>query len=202
MKQCIIPERTWYKVILAIGGLLWMGAPAAFSAETPAELALLNKGQVVVKDAALPGGAPAVEAKILIPKPPERVWSVVSNPEQLMSKERKVKKVKVLSRTGNKQKVEFSVLMTRLFPPFNYVLMQEMSPPNQLRFYRLSGSFKDIQGSWKLTPVDEGAQTILTYTLKLDPGPLVPKGMLLNAVKSDLPTMMRNAKSAIDKAAQ
>lgn len=162
----------------------------------------LSKGQVLVSQNLAPANAmPSVEAKILIAKPPEKVWKVVADPEKLMREENKVKKVKVLSRTANKQNVEFSVLMTRLLPPFNYVLLQELSPPNLLTFRRVSGSFKDIQGSWKLAPADNGNKTILTYTLKIDPGPFlpIPRWMLLNAVKSDLPSMMKNAKMAIDK---
>jgi ribosome-associated toxin RatA of RatAB toxin-antitoxin module len=174
---------------------------ARATTESP-EWDTLSKGQVVVKqNPAQANSVPSVEAKILISKPPEKVWQVVSDPVTLMREERKVKKVKILSRTANKQNVEFSVLMTHLLPPFNYVLLQELSPPNLLRLHRVSGSFRDIQGSWKLIPVDSGNKTILTYTLKLDPGPLIPRSMLLGAVKSDLPSMMRNAKRAIDKSA-
>lgn len=189
-----------FQTIFLASALLasFQGVFSAANAAT--EWDTLSKGQVVVNQLQVPANsAPAVEAKILIPKPPTKVWTVVADPARLMKRESKVKKVKVLSRTGNRQNVEFSVLMTHLLPPFNYILMQELSPPNVLRFHRISGSFKDIDGSWRLAPVDNGNQTILTYTLKLDPGPLVPKGLLLNAVKSDLPNMMQNAKAAIDQ---
>ncbi len=195
-----LPKRLWGFVLavglacVAFGG--WADDPKVNTTEWDD----LTKGKVVVtQDVVSANTLPFVEAKILIPKPPERVWSVVSNPEKLMQEERKVKKVKLLSWTGNKQNVEFSVLMTRLLPPFNYVLQQDLSPPNILRFKRVSGSFRDIQGSWKLLPVENGSKTILTYTLKLDPGPLVPRSLLLGAVKADLPTMMQNAKRAIEK---
>jgi ribosome-associated toxin RatA of RatAB toxin-antitoxin module len=157
----------------------------------------LSRGEVVIQQNAPAGVVPSVEAKILVPRSPEKVWPVVSNPERLMGKESKVKKVKVLSRTGNRQQVAFSVLMTRLFPPFNYVLQQDLVPISMVHFKRVSGSFKDIQGSWRLTPAEGGQKTILTYTLQLDPGPLIPRTLLLGAVKADLPNMMRNAKTAI-----
>lgn len=186
-------------VVLAIA-MLVTSAVSSANAGDNADWDALSKGQVVIKQPPVPPNtAPSVEAKILISRPPEKVWSVVADPETLMSQERKVQKVKVLSRSANKQNVAFSVSMTRLFPPFNYVLLQELSPPHLLRFHRVSGSFKDIQGSWKLSPVEQGSKTILTYTLQLDPGPFIPRAMLLGAVKSDLPSMMRNAKMAIDK---
>jgi ribosome-associated toxin RatA of RatAB toxin-antitoxin module len=172
--------------------------------KTVSEADTLSGGQVVVKQyqSADHNGVPSVEARILIARPPSKVWSVVSNPEVLMQNEPKVKKVKILSRSQNRQNVEFNVLMTHLLPSFNYVLVQELSPPNLLRFHRLSGSFKDIQGSWKLVSSDEGRKTILSYTLMIDPGPFIPRGLLLGAVKSDLPNMMKNAKLAIDKNTQ
>lgn len=182
--------------------ILALSNASGWSAAGKSEMDTLAKGQVVVSQNTEPSNAmPSVEAKILIAKPQDKVWNVVSNPEKLMREEKKVKKVKVLSRAGNKQNVEFSVLMTRLLPPFNYILLQELSGPGLLRFHRVSGSFKDIQGSWRLTPIENGSKTILTYTLKIDPGPFlpIPRWMLLNAVKSDLPSMMMNAKAAIDK---
>ncbi len=174
-------------------------APPFAQAMDSQEWQTLSKGQVIVKQNPVPANAaPSVEARILIPRPPEKVWPVVADPEKLMREEEKVKKVKVLSRSGNTQQVAFSVMMTRLLPTFDYVLQQNLSPPNLLSFKRISGSFKDIQGAWRLFPVENGTKTILSYTLKLDPGPLIPKRMLLNAVKSDLPSMMKNAKAAIE----
>lgn len=159
----------------------------------------LNQGKVVVKQNTEPANTvPSVEARILISHPPEKVWGVVADPETLMAHEPKVKKVKVVSRSGNKQNVDFSVFMTRLFPPFNYTLAQELSPPNLLKFHRVSGAFKSIDGAWRLIPVENGRKTILSYTLKLDPGPFIPRPLLLTAVKSDLPNMMQNAKTAIN----
>lgn len=196
-----LPGLLFRALAVLLAGLILGTAALARAADSDWES--LSQGEVVIKQAPLqPNVIPSVEARILIPKPPKAVWNVVSDPEVLMREEHKVKKVKVLSRTGNKQQVAFSVLMTRLLPPFNYVLQQELAPPNTLHFKRVSGSFRDIQGAWRLIPVENGSKTILSYTLKLDPGPLVPKGMLLGAVKSDLPAMMRNAKAAIDKNAR
>ncbi len=175
-----------------------LAQPAAIP---PSEMSLLNKGQVVVKDADTSNKVPSVEAKILIPKPPKEVWSVVSNPKQLMQNEPKVKEIKLLSQQGNTQELEYTVFMSKLLPTFNYTLRHVAHPPYTVQFNRLSGSFKDFKGSWKLTPTDNGNKTILTYQLSLDPGPLIPDFLLMNFVKSDLPSMMNNVKAAIDKAA-
>lgn len=185
-------------VSLLVAALLFGLSDVSVRAVSPEEWTSLSKGQVVVGEAGTSGKIPSVQAKILIPCPPEQVWPVVSDPQRLMKQEQKVKKVKYLAKTPTSQQVEFTVLMTKLFPAFNYVLRQDLMAPQIVKFHRVSGSFKDIQGSWQLTPVENGQKTVLTYTLQLDPGPMIPKNLLMSAVKSDLPTMMRNAKRAIE----
>lgn len=160
----------------------------------------LSQGQVVVREnVARAKAMPSVEARVLVARPPEKAWSVVSNPEVLMSEERRVKKVKILSQEGNRQEVAFSVLMTHLLPTFNYTLEQNLHPPSIVKFHRLSGSFQEIQGFWRLIPAENGRKTILVYNLKMDAGPLIPRGMLLGAVKADLPNMLQNARRAIEQ---
>jgi Polyketide cyclase / dehydrase and lipid transport len=176
-------------------------SPQAKAAD-PADWGQLSQGKVVVKQKKTASeGVPAVEAKILLQVPVDKAWQVVASPVKLARNERKVKSVKVLSKTGNKQNVDFVVSMTPLLPTFHYVLLQELSPPNLLQFHRVSGSFKDIIGSWRLTPTESGKKSILTYTLQLDPGPLVPRSLLLGAIKSDLPNLMKNTRAAIENVA-
>lgn len=163
-------------------------------AETP-EWSTLKQGRVVVKD--VKATQPTVDAKILIPRPPDQVWSTVLQPERLMDKEKKVKQIKVVSKTGSTQDLNYTVTMASVLPTLNYTLRHQVTQPNMLQFRRLSGSFKDIQGYWQVTPADSGKSSILTYHLSIDPGPLMPRFMMQNLLKSDLPTMMKNVKAVI-----
>lgn len=181
---------------IAPGPQAWAG--------TPNEMTTLVKGGVVINDEqagdpAKQKGPATVSAKIIIPRPPDQVWPVVINPEDLMCEERKVKEIKTVARTGNTVDVEYTVMYNRLLPTFNYTLRLENKHPNLIRFHRLSGSFKDFEGSWRLTPLENGQKTLLTYTLSIDPGFFAPKFLVVQAIKSDLPNMMRNVKTAIDK---
>lgn len=195
-------SRHWLAFSLPLLLTASMLTPTVRAAE-PADWGKLSQGQVVVKQKkpVSADAPPAVEAKILLQVPVEKAWPVVANPVKLARNERKVKSVKVISKTGNKQNVDFVVSMTPLLPSFHYVLLQELSPPSLLQFHRISGSFKDFVGSWRLTPAESGKKSILTYTLQLDPGPLVPRSLLLGAIKSDLPNLMKNTRAAIENVA-
>lgn len=192
--------KTLFQPYLALGLFMGLSLTSA-QAMDPSEWGSLQQGRVVVKQNMAPTNTlPSVEAKILVARPIDKVWPVVANPEKLMSEEQKVKKVRILSQEGNRQEVAFSVVMTHLLPTFNYVLEQNLHPPTSIRFHRLSGSFKEIQGFWRLISVDGGQKTVLVYNLKMDAGPWIPRSMLLTAVKADLPNMLQNAKRAIENA--
>lgn len=198
VRQALLLGQNIQFVAITLCVMVVLLAPSFAQAEST-EWQTLQQGKVIVKQHTAPHTVPSVEARILISKPPEKVWMVVSDQKTLLEEERKVKRVQVLSKTGNRQSVAFTVLMTHLLPSFNYILAQELSPPYSLTFHRVSGSFQDIQGSWRLIPAENGTKTILSYNLRLDPGPLVPRALILAAVKSDLPNFMKNAKTSINK---
>jgi ribosome-associated toxin RatA of RatAB toxin-antitoxin module len=188
-----------------LAGLIVLHQPAAVAGHNANELTTLNKGGVVVKEANVidksKDGPATVSAQILIPKPPSQVWPIVANPQDVMSQEKKVKKVQTLKQAGNSLDVAYTVNYSSLLPTFNYTLRLDKKQPSTITFKRLNGSFKDINGSWQLTPVDNGQKTILTYTLSIDPGFFAPKFLLVQAIKNDLPTMMKNVKAVVDKKA-
>lgn len=191
-------------IILTVALSLWGSfSMPALAKTTPTEMATMTKGGIIVKEDNVldknAKGPATVTAKIIIPRPPEQIWPVVANPHEVMREERKVKHMKTITKTGNTQDVEYTVSYSTLLPTFNYVLRLENQSPSVIRFHRIRGSFKDINGSWELTPIDNGQKTILTYTLSIDPGFFAPRFLVMQAIKSDLPSMMKNVKSVIDK---
>ena len=177
--------------------LLWNPAFSA-SPEAPETMQKLRNGQVVITDLTRQSAekTPTVEAQILVPRPIADVRKTVSDPQKIMKNEKKVKSLKLLSKTGNTQLLEYTVMMGKMLPTFNYILRHQQTTPDNIQFKRVSGSFKDFEGGWKMTPVDAN-NTVVTYRLKLDPGPGLPAFLITSLVKADLTRMMENAKAAI-----
>lgn len=177
-------------------GLIAQAAPPVSDATK------LHQGEVVVKE--LPSktkskdSLPSVSAQIMISKPPSEVWKKVMQPERLMQREKKVKSIKVVSQTSNSKDLAYIVEMSRLLPTFQYTLRhQPTSGPMTLSFWRLNGSFRDVQGSWNVAPIDGGKNSVLTYNISIDPGPLIPRMLLQTVLKADLPNMMNNVKTTV-----
>jgi ribosome-associated toxin RatA of RatAB toxin-antitoxin module len=167
---------------------------------SPQQLQSVSKGNVVIQDytSQLPKGSKSawVQASVLVPKSPDDVWQVVSQPKQLMKYENKVKKISVVTKTGSQQTVDYAVDFGALLPTFNYTLaLDGCSPQQVMQFKRVSGSFNDFKGVWHLKPADKG--TVLTYSLFIDPGMMMPGFLVTQLLKADLPSMMQHVKLAI-----
>ncbi len=184
-----------YKWSILLASLMLVVAPMGWADE----LSVLKQGRVLVRSGNQKDAVPSVSAKILIPRPPDQVWKAILQPEHLMDRERKVKQIKVVNKNGTTKDLAYTVNLASILPTFNYTLRHQVTQPNTLQFRRLNGSFKDIQGFWMVTPADGGKSSVLTYNLSIDPGPLVPRFMMQNILKSDLPTMMQNVKTVINQ---
>ena len=166
--------------------------------KTDADWQKLSQGNVVITDLTKQSAdhVPMVEARILVPRSIDVVREAVSNPQKILRNERKVKSLRLLSKSGNTQLLEYTVMLGRMLPTFDYVLRHQQVSPNVVQFQRVSGSFRDIAGLWQVTPVDD-SRTILTYRLRLDPGPGLPGFLIASFSKADLPQMMQNARAAV-----
>ncbi len=201
----LVKQRTFFlhpslqAIMCAMVALLTVSGVASAEGVSGSELSRLKNGEIIVQEPSnnKDRSVPYVTAKVYIPKSPSKVWSVIQTPENVVRNERKVKSVKVVSSHAGVRDLAFRVQLSRVLPSFAYTLRHQSTSPYVLGFKRLSGSFKDIQGYWQVVPVENNTQTVLVYSLSIDPGALVPRSLLIPAVKSDLPQMMQTVKMSM-----
>lgn len=80
---------------------------------------------------------------------------------------------------------------------FDYVVNLSEQKPKLISWYRRSGSFKEVRGSWELDEIDGG--TLVTYRIHLDGGLLLPPWLLNSQVKEYLPNVLMALKSSVEK---
>ncbi len=184
---------------LAMASLVTLSGFAYAESVSSSELTRLKTGEVIVQEPSnnQKRSVPYVTAKVYIKQSPDKVWTAIQKPENVVRNERKVKSVTVISSNAGVRDLAFKVQLSRILPSFAYTLRHQSTSPYVLAFKRLSGSFKDIQGFWQVVPVENNTQTVLVYRVSIDPGALVPRSLLIPAVKSDLPQMMKTVKMSM-----
>jgi carbon monoxide dehydrogenase subunit G len=177
------------------------------SAMAVTESQLLKQGRVVLVPPAVAGKALAKDAprqeltaKILINRPVEQVWKVISDQKLLFSGDSNIKMLRIVDKPSSTQEVvEYSLSLSKLLPAFHYTTKVDYRPQSTAHFKRVSGSFKDFDGLCRLAAFEKGQQTVLTYSLSLDPGIPLPKFMVHEFLKRDLPRMLTNIQGRVYK---
>ncbi|MDX2085706.1 MAG: SRPBCC family protein [Candidatus Melainabacteria bacterium] len=182
---------------LLLPGAVWANPP--FSTQ---DLARLRQGHVVVHHQKV--SAPSRQnqntfrAAVLIDRPADQVWQIVSDPVRLFQGAPTIQRVRVLSGLpGKQQTVEYVMDVSPMLPRYQYVAQVHYQSPYTARFKRIRGSFKDFEGLCHLTPINQGKQTLLHYQLQLDLGMWVPDPVTRFFIQQDLPKMLGHVQQTV-----
>ncbi len=122
----------------------------------------------------------AVQARLLLKAPPQLVWQTITNYPEIRHILPGYDKSTVLKSSGGTKLVDIAMRVAAFLPAYHYqVQMQEDAASYNLSMKRVSGDFKSLNGNYKLVSQNNGARTLLIYTLKLDPGYNLPGSQAL-----------------------
>lgn len=170
-------------------------------AATDTETALLKRGEIVVNEVPTQAknGTRQLLAKVLIDRPLEQVWQVLSKQDKLFQGDPHMKKVRVVKRPSPMQEfVEYTLSISRFLPTFVYTTQVDYSrPANKIHFHRVSGSFKEFEGFCQLAPAENGRKTLLSYGLQVDIGFLIPPFVVRQVLKKELPNILTHVENQV-----
>ncbi len=135
---------------------------------------------------------------ILIDAPLQSVWDLVNDKEGAPNYVKSLLRCKIVGRGKSHMMVEQEMKMNGLPGTFTYVVKHIMKPLERVDFHRVSGDLRDIQGSWQFVPVNEGAQTLLVYSLHVDPGFFVPQSLVRKGMARNLPKCLLGIKEKLE----
>ena len=157
----------------------------------------LEHGEIVV-DLQTIGKMKFVTGRVLIDQPPDKVWPIMVNPFEFQKNiSPRMKTVDVLVDKINKSIMKVTL---DVFPISDITYVVESTYKRtehgaRIDFHRVGGSLKDFRGHWVMNPTHNGTKTELIYSMYLDPGFYVPKWIVREGIKGELPrtlTALRN----------
>jgi ribosome-associated toxin RatA of RatAB toxin-antitoxin module len=165
-----------------------------------ADLSRLAKGEVVVKrDQSADNPRGLIQAAIQIDSPAPVVWNVMLDCEQVPAFVPGLQSCKVLHNEEETEVVEHQVKFSWYLPTITYTFQAEYTKFKRIDFKRISGGLREFTGSWTLEPVNDGQQTIVTYSVYMDPGFLVPQWLVRNTLLKDLPDVLLSLRKRVSE---
>jgi uncharacterized membrane protein len=182
-------------LLLACGLLILGGAskagPRVLSA---ADEAALASGEVIVDVAPDPQGAAGqVDAVIDIPAPADQLWRVMLDCARAPHYLAGLRSCTVLKESADKKwdVREHKVQWSSFFPVVRSVFRSDYDPVHEIRFSRVEGDLKQLEGTWRLEPLKGKAVTRLYYHARIDPGLLLPSAIIRSVIENDVPKTLK-----------
>lgn len=133
--------------------------------------------------------------RIKVHAKPEQVWQVLTDYAHQTKVFKRLRKCQVVADKGNTKVLYQEVHPTGQPATFEYKLeMKETQLHRTMEWKRISGDFKELDGFWKLEPVDGGRNTIVTYASHVNGGFFIPQALIKRQFRIDTPMILSSLK--------
>ena len=142
-------------------------------------------------------------AMVLIPQPAEHIWKVMLDCERAPEFVPNMRRCEVVERAddGSWEVIEHEIKYRWFAPKTVYRFRAEYVPQQSVHFERVSGDLRHLEGDWGLFPLPVEADLVLvSYSVFIDPGVLIPDAIVRRALERDLPELMLALKNRVDEA--
>ncbi|HEY9791761.1 MAG TPA: SRPBCC family protein [Candidatus Obscuribacterales bacterium] len=162
----------------------------------PAIIALAASA-VLSSSAQARAGDPGASASVLINASPEVVWKAVHE-ERLHDPD--LAYAKILGKRGNSSTMEEKFVSVPILGEVIAVLQENETPLKRIDYSLIrSDKFKRMEGSWSLTPVCGGKQTLLQLSSFLDVGVPFSQPFVRNATSRKIDRRLSNVKQVAER---
>lgn len=134
-------------------------------------------------------------SKVAVKASPDKVWQVLTDYDNADKVFPQLRKSKLMQDHGHSKVVKHVMAPTGLPGTYEYQVAVKESAPHSLEWHRVSGAFKQVDGHWKLEPLDGGHTTLVTYASYVDGGFLIPQALIRRQCRIDMPNVMSTLKT-------
>ncbi len=134
-------------------------------------------------------------ARVTIKSPPDKVFQILADYDNAPKVFPQLKKSKLIQDHGTSKIVKHVLAPSGIPGTYEYTVEVRESAPHSLEWHRISGAFKQVDGYWKLEPLDGGRTTLVTYASYVDGGFLLPQPLVRRQCRIDMPEVMATLKT-------
>lgn len=135
-------------------------------------------------------GKPFCVSKQVVNARVEQVWQILTDYGSTTRMFPMMKKCQVLEDRGATKVVRYKVAPSGPAGTYDYTLQVKESAPRALEWHRISGDFKEVDGYWRLEPVDGGRSTLVTYSSHVNGGLFIPQMLIKRQARMDMPAVL------------
>lgn len=141
-------------------------------------------------------------SKLLVKAKAERVWQVLTDYTHASHIFPVLQQCEILEDHGPTKIAKHVIAPSGLPCTYEYVLRIHETAPLAMEWHRISGDFKEVDGYWKLEPVEAGRSTMVTYASHVTGGVLEPQFLIRRQFHIDAPMSLLALKNKAELSTQ
>lgn len=182
------------------------GTPYPFADLNTAEVRALERGEVITTDleAKNSGGHAQGMARgyVTIDRGWREVWKVLQDYDRQWEYLPHAKLTKATRYEAGGRRAWVFHQFRVFFFDIKYTLIEDSNEADHVVHFHLDQDLphdlRDVEGSWRLMPVDQGLRTVIEFTTYVDSGHFVPRFIERWLSRRDLPTVLKNLRHRVE----
>lgn len=138
--------------------------------------------------------------KIVVNAKQEQVWRILTDYNSAGRVFPQLKKSKLIEDRGDVKIIDQEVAPSGVCATYDYQLEVKEAFPQKLEWHRLKGDFKQVDGYWKLEPLEDGHSTLVTYSTYVNAGLFPPQMLIKHQFHIDMPSILTHLKNESEAA--
>ena len=134
-------------------------------------------------------------SKVVVHVKPEQVWKILTDYQNAPDVFPCLKKCRLVKDKGASKLVEHEIKPSGVPSTFNYIIEVKEIVNKLYEWHRISGDFREVEGFWKLEPVNDGGSTMVTYASYVNGGIFLPAPLIKRQVRMDMPAVLAALKN-------
>lgn len=192
----------WLCGVMSIAGVPSANSPEAWKGLTPDQIRRVKSGEVVILDKDQSSGEEAkrfIQSAIIFNQPIDVVWKIFRHTEK---QEQYLPRLVSSPLVEDHERWNLNDFFVKFaFVNIKYRVRHNFEPENYYFYWALDPSYKNdlkhLEGYWRLYKVDEN-HTLARYGTMVIISELIPKSIMEEMTRRDLPESMEAVKKYID----
>lgn len=160
------------------------------------DLARLRAGEIVVEETRLDESGGSVRVSILVEASAQRIWQVISSCEDARRYLEGMQECEVIVDEPGRALTHHVVDPGWMMPKIDYRFETRRQPYRRMDFKLTAGNLKQMEGYWRLEPVESGV--VVEHEVLIKPRVPAPRWVIRRKLSRDLPNMMACIRSLAD----
>ena len=140
-----------------------------------------------------------VHGEVYVPSGPEIVWRVMRNCSATIEMVPQIRECRMDSADGDQAIVHHRIKLAWFLPSMDYSFRASFMEGNRIVFEYIEGDFNDLGGEWLIQRVPRKDGSIISLSMRLEPGMLVPRSLVNAKLREHLPKVLTRLRTQVSE---